>query len=211
MKTVFIEAKSTLGKVEFDTSGLPKKVGIVTTIQYLSDMKKVVDFLWKKEIKAVVAGQVLGCDASAAEKHSAEVDAFLYIGTGEFHPIGVALKVNKPVFVLHPESMVMKRLNDDDIERIKKKKKGMLAKFHTSNKIGVLVTTKKGQSTVQASMDSIKTLEEAFPDKRFYLFLGETLDFAELDNFNFIECWVNTMCPRIMEDINVLNVEDILD
>ncbi|MFH1063554.1 MAG: diphthamide synthesis protein [Candidatus Woesearchaeota archaeon] len=210
MKTVFIEAKSGLGKVEFDTSGLPKKIGIVTTIQYLSDMKKVVDFLWKKEIQAVIAGQVLGCDASAAEKHQSEVDAFLYIGTGEFHPIGVALKVKKPVFVLDPNNMILKRLNDEDINRIQKKKKGMLLKFHTSKKIGVLVTTKKGQSTVQASMEAVKSLEEKFPDKKFYFFIGETLNYSELENFNFIECWINTMCPRIIEDINVMNIEDIL-
>jgi diphthamide synthase subunit DPH2 len=37
----------------------------------------------------------------------------------------------------------------------------------------------------------------------------DTFDYSELENFNFIECWVNTMCPRVAEDINVLNVEDI--
>ncbi|MBW2997577.1 diphthamide synthesis protein, partial [Candidatus Woesearchaeota archaeon] len=126
MKTYHIEAKSLLGKIDFDASGLPKKLGIVTTIQYLHEMKKIVDYLWKKEIKAVVCGQVLGCDAGAGVRHKGDVDAFLYIGTGEFHPIGVALQTGKPVFVLHPESMNIRKLSSDDVEKIKKKKKGML-------------------------------------------------------------------------------------
>ncbi|MBU2560780.1 MAG: diphthamide synthesis protein [Nanoarchaeota archaeon] len=209
MKTIFIEAKSSIGKVEFDVSGLPKRLGIVTTIQHLAEMKKVVDYLWKKEIKAVVAGQVLGCDAGAAVRHKGDVDAFLYVGTGEFHPIGVALQTGKPVFVLHPETMQIRKLDDGEIERIRKKKKGMLAKFHSSSCIGVLMTTKAGQSVVQGGLKKVQELEKKHPDKKFYYFLCDTLNFSELENFSFIECWLNTMCPRVIEDINVLNVEDL--
>ncbi|MBW2971405.1 diphthamide synthesis protein [Candidatus Woesearchaeota archaeon] len=209
MKKHFIEAKSSLGKVEFDTSGLPKKIGIVTTVQHLSDMKKVVDFLWKKEIKAVLCGQVLGCDAGAALIHNEDVDAFLYIGTGEFHPIGVALRTGKPVWVLHPDSMRIRKLEEADIERINKRKKGMLLKFHSSKTVGVLLTTKPGQSTVQGGVEKVKEIEKRFADKQFCYFICDTLNFSELENFPFVECWLNTMCPRVMEDLNVLNVEDI--
>jgi len=209
MKTFFIEAKASIDKVNFETKTLPKKIGIVTTIQYLQDMKKVSDFLWKKDIKAVVAGQVLGCDASAAAKIKDDVDAFLYVGTGEFHPIGVALKTNKQVFKLHPESMVVTKVNEEDIDRIMKKKRAMLLKFHSSDTIGVLMTTKKGQKTVQCGLEELEKTEKKFKDKRFYHFIADTLNFPELENFNFIQCWVNTMCPRMMEDINVLNIEDL--
>ncbi len=209
MKIEHIEAKSKLGQVEFDTSGLPSKIGVVTTIQFLGDMKKVVDFLWKKEIKAVVCGQVLGCDAGAAMRHISEVDGFLYIGTGEFHPIGVALQTGKPVWVLDPGSMKVRKLNESEIEAIRKKKKGMLLKFHTSKVIGVLLTTKAGQSTVQGGIELMRSVEKKFPDKKFYYFLCDTLNFNELENFNFVECWINTMCPRMMEDIKLLNLEDI--
>lgn len=209
MKTIHIEAKASLDKVDFDVSGLPPKLGVVSTIQHLAEMRKIVDFLWKKEIKAVVCGQVLGCDAGAAAKHKDDVDAFLYVGTGEFHPIGVALQTKKPVFVLHPESMKIRKLGADEIEKIQKKKKGMLAKFYSSKIIGVLITTKHGQSTVQGGVEKVQELEKKFPDKTFYYFICNTLNFSEMENFNFIECWLNTMCPRIMEDIKVLNVDDV--
>lgn len=209
MKTYHIEAKAQLGKVDFSVASLPSKLGVVTTIQYLSEMKKIVDYLWKKEIKALVCGQVLGCDASAAVRHKDDVDAFLYVGTGEFHPIGVALQTGKPVFVLHPESMKIRKLGSEEVERIRKKKKGMLTKFYSSDTIGVLMTTKKGQSGVQGGLQKVQEVEKKYPDKRFYYFLCDTLNFSELENFPFVECWLNTMCPRIMEDISVLNVEDV--
>ena len=193
MKTYFIEAKSSIGKVYFDTKGLPKKIGIVTTIQHLKDMRKVVDFLWKKGIKAVVAGQVLGCDATAAEKVKSDVNAFLYVGSGEFHPIEVALKTGKKVFVLHPMSMKIHKLGKEEIDRIQKKKKCMLAKFHTANTIGVLMTTKKGQSTVQGGVEKVNKIEKKYPSKKFYYFICDTLNFSELENFPFVECWVNTI------------------
>ena len=210
MKTIFIHAKSNLGKIEFDTKQLPKKVGVVTTIQHLADMKKVVDYLAKKGITAQLGGQVLGCDSTAAEKMKEDVDAFLYVGSGEFHPIGVALRTGKPVFVLHPESMKLGKVEQVDIERIERKKQGMLLKFHNSKTIGVLMTTKEGQSGVQGGIKKFKQLEKKFPSKKFYYFICDTLDFNQMENFPFIECWVNTMCPRIMEDVKVLNAQDIL-
>jgi 2-(3-amino-3-carboxypropyl)histidine synthase len=210
MKKIFLEAHATLGKVEFETKTLPKKVGIVTTIQHLSEMKKIVDYLWTKGVKAVVGGQVLGCDATSAEKIKDDVDAFLYVGSGEFHPIGVALKTGKQVFVLHPESMRITKVDPADVEKINRKKMGMLAKFHASKTIGVLMTTKEGQGGVQGGIKKVKQLEKKYPAKKFYYFICDTLEFSQLENFNFIECWVNTMCPRIMEDIKVLNVQDIL-
>lgn len=209
MKTAFIDAKASIGKVDFNVSGLPKNVGIVTTIQYLPEMKKVSDYLWKKGIKAALGGQVLGCDVSSTERIKDDVSAFLYVGTGEFHPIGVALKTGKPVFALHPESMKIRRIEESEIDKIRKKQKGMNAKFHNSNVIGVIITTKKVQSEVQGGIKKIKEIEKRYPDKKFYHFLCDTLDSGSLENFPFIQCWVNTMCPRIIEDINILNITDL--
>ncbi|MFC1741596.1 diphthamide synthesis protein [Nanoarchaeota archaeon] len=210
MKTLYLHAKSNLGALDFDTSMLPAKVGIVTTIQHLHEMKKVVDYLWKKEIKAVVSGQVLGCDAGAALKNKDDVDAFLYIGSGEFHPICVALQTGKGVFVLHPSDMKISKVDSARVEKIQKKKKGMLLKFHSASVVGIISTTKNGQSRVQGGVDAVASMESKYPDKSFYHFLCETLNFSELENFPFVECWVNTMCPRVMEDVNVLNIEDLL-
>jgi 2-(3-amino-3-carboxypropyl)histidine synthase len=207
MKTLFLEAKSHIENMDFDTSVLPKTLGLVTTIQYIDELPRIRQYLSKQGIKAELGGQVLGCDASAADKLKSET--ILYIGSGEFHQIGIAIRTNKKVFKLHPESMNITEITPEQIEKSQKKKKGMLLKFHTAKTIGVLLSTKSGQSTVQGGKARAERLHSQFPDKKFYYFTADTLAANELDNFPFIECWLNTMCPRLMEDINVLNIEDI--
>lgn len=208
MKTIFIEAKSRIERIEFDTTTLPKQVGLVTTIQYVDELPKIAVFLKEHGIESEIGGQVLGCDATSADKLNA--NTILYVGSGEFHPVGIAMRTNKKVFKLHPQSMQLSEITTDQIEKIQKKKQGMRLKFHTAKNVGVLLTTKSGQSRVQGGRAKAESLEEKFPDKKFYYFISDTLNFGELDNFNFIDCWVNTMCPRIMEDVKVLNLEDVL-
>ena len=71
------------------------------------------------------------------------------------------------------------------------------------------MTKKSGQSQVQATTQQIRELENKHKDKSFYFFLADTLDYNELNNFPFIDAWLNTMCPRVEEDIKVLNLEDL--
>ncbi len=209
MKTHFIHATLELGDINFPTDDLPQRIGIVTTIQYLKDMDKIKDYLESKNKSAIIAGQILGCDQTPALQKTDQVDAFLYVGTGEFHPLGIAIATDKPVWKLHPQGMTLTKINPEDVNKIKKRKQGMLAKFYSSKTIGILETTKKGQSRAQTTKEEINKLKDKFPDKEFYFFTSDTLNFSELENFPFIECWINTMCPRIMEDIKVLNINDL--
>ena len=149
MKTLFIHAKSNeavLPAVEKAVKLLPKKIGIVTTIQHRHKLKEVKKLLEKKGKKVFTAGIVLGCDVSNAKKIEKKVDAFLYIGTGEFHPLGIALETKKPVFAANPSSKNVSKIKKSDIEKIKKKTKGTYLKFLTAKKIGILVSTKPGQN-----------------------------------------------------------------
>jgi 2-(3-amino-3-carboxypropyl)histidine synthase len=210
MKIAYIETHTTIGKIDFDTKPLPKRVGLVSTVQLKDELSKISGYLKKKGIDAKIGGAVLGCDQSVAKKIEKDVDAFLYIGSGEFHPIGIAAKTKKEVFVLLCGAAKLEKIDKKKTEDIERKKKGMLTKFISSDKIGVLITTKAGQATVQASMNMIMDLEKRYADKKFYYFFVETLQPQELENFPFVQCWINTMCPRIREDIHVLNIEDIL-
>ncbi|MBU1704350.1 MAG: 2-(3-amino-3-carboxypropyl)histidine synthase subunit, partial [Nanoarchaeota archaeon] len=99
MKTVFINAKYA-GKIDLEKIGkLPKKVGLVASIQFVSLLKDVEKYLAKQGIKTLISpgnqknlGQILGCNASAAVDLKEKVEAFLYIGDGRFHPIAVGMK-----------------------------------------------------------------------------------------------------------------------
>ena len=59
-------------------------------------------------------------------------------------------------------------------------------------------------------------LEKRYADKKFYYFIDNVVSFDQLENFNFIEVWVNTACPRVGFDDQekfakgVINLNDAL-
>ena len=197
MKTVYIPAKiekditPVLNKVSFEG-----KLGVLTTVQHLEKVQKIKTENW------VVLGQVLGCNVKNALK--AEVDAYLYVGTGKFHPIKIAMKTGKKVFMADPITETVSEVDKNEVENIQKKMKGAYAKYLTSTKVGVLISTKKLQHCMQG-------LDFEFSGKEVYYFMCDNV--CDLENFPDIEVWVNTACPRLAYEgefgVCVLNLEDL--
>lgn len=210
MKLLFIEAKSNLDvmpAVKLALKLLPRRVGLVTTAQHEHKLKEAAEFLGKNNIKAIICGAVLGCNVSAAEKAKDKVDAFLYIGSGEFHPLGVALATSKKVIVANPASGNAGVIKQEDIERFRKRRKGALLRFLSAKNIGILVSTKQGQEELEKALE----LENRLKDKKCYIFAADMINFKEFENFPFIECWVNTACLRIIDErSDVINADELL-
>lgn len=214
MQKVFIETKykGEIDPKKIDPDKLPKKISLATTVQFVDHIPKIKSYLEKKGKKVIAEkghqkypAQILGCEQSAAKKVSALVDAFLYIGDGRFHPLGLNLNTGKEVYIFNPLSKEFSRLKKKDIEKIKMKRKAQLLKFYSSDEIGVIISTKPGQNRLKKA----KELKERFPEKNFYFIVFDNIDYSQLDNFNFIEAWINTACPRIEEDIKALNIDEI--
>ena len=207
MKGLFIEAKWTgdvKPVIKKAIRKLPGKIGLVTTVQHKHELKKIKGIIEKAGKKAVIGGQILGCDVSAAKKIEKKVNAFLYMGSGEFHPLGVALETGKMVIIANPLSNVVGEIKKEDVERYKKKQKGALLKFLSSKEIGIIVSTKPGQEKLKKAFELKKKLK----NKNCYIFAADTINPAEFENFPFIECWVNTACPRFADDKkSVVNYE----
>ena len=200
MKTLFIEAKSKINilpiikKIKFKG-----KIGLISTVQFLHQLSKA-----KKILKnSIIGGQILGCDISSAEKIKNKVNAFLYIGSGKFHPLIVAVKTNKPVLTANPLTKEISKISKQEIEKFKKRKKGAYLKFLSANKIGILVSTKPGQYNLKEALKLKNKLK-----KESLIFICNNINLNELENFPDIECWVNTACPRI-EGKNIINLEDL--
>jgi len=204
MKVVFLEAKSGL-----DVTQVLKKVkvegkaGLVTTVQHsnkLKDAQKIIP-------NSVIGGTVLGCDVSAAEKIKDKIDFFIYIGTGEFHPLGVALKTGKEVIIANPLTNNVSKISKVDIEDYKKKVKGKFLKFLNAKKIGILVSTKPGQYNLEKALALQIKLE-----KPSYILLANNFKENELENYKDIDVFINTACPRINFDnvINLMELEEMV-
>ena len=219
MDKLFIEARSNLD-ITLPASALtllPKKIALLTTVQHAHKLEEIKKFLElnKKQVTLIKGihskypGQILGCDVLTLP--ALDVDAFLYIGTGDFHPKELLLTQTKPVFVYNPLSGKFCQMKSADIEKLTKRKKGALIRFLSSTNVGVIISTKPGQSNLEPALK----LKQSYPDKTFFFLVFDTIDFQSLENFPFIECFINTACPRIgyEDQINIakpiLNLDDL--
>ena len=195
--------KGSIDLSRLDTSNLPRKLGLLTTVQFIDYVAEIKEFLEKrgKEIyidknRQKYDTQLLGCDQGAAKKIEKDVDAYLYVGTGVFHPLGVALNVEKEVYCYDLINGDLSKIDRGQVDRYNKKRKGAYLKFLESQEVGVLVSLKPGQNNFPKAME----LRKNFPEKNFYIFAFDTLDFNQIENFPFVQCWVNTACNRILDD-----------
>ena len=205
MKIMMVEGryKGKINLSNLDASALPKNIGLATTVQFLDYVAEVKQYLesngkniFVDKIRQKYKGQLLGCDTGSAEKIKDSVDAFVYIGTGVFHPLGIALNVDRNVFCYDPISAVLSKIDRTQVEKYNKKRKSAYMKFLEAAEIGILVSLKPGQNNFRKAVELKKQLK----GKNCYIFAFDTLDFSQIENFPFIQCWVNTACNRILDD-----------
>jgi 2-(3-amino-3-carboxypropyl)histidine synthase len=178
-------------------------MGLVTTVQFIDFIDEIKKYLeangktiFIDKIKQKYAGQLLGCDIGGAEKIKDNVDAFLYIGTGIFHPFGIALNIDKDVFCYDPVNAALSKIDRAEVEKYNKRRRAAYFKFLEAEEIGILVSLKPGQNNFRKALGLKRQLKE----KNCYVFAFDTLDFNQIENFPFVQCWVNTACSRILDD-----------
>ncbi|MBR9702986.1 hypothetical protein GOV10_03045, partial [Candidatus Woesearchaeota archaeon] len=155
-------------------------------------------------------GQILGC--SIEDWSSTGVEGFVYVGDGMFHPKAILFQNEQTVYKYDPKSEEQETITQEALGDLLKRKKGALVTFHTAKNVGVLITSKYGQERLQESLE----LEKEYPEKTFYYLLADTFDFGALEDFPFLEVYVNTACPRVMDDYNklprpLINIADITE
>ena len=97
-----------------------------SAVQFCDNLEKVKEQLKDFEIvtskpkRCGVEGQLLGCDCSSDSLNIEEVDAFLYIGDGRFHPLALVYGSSKDVVCYNPKSNHFEVLTKKDVEKIDK-------------------------------------------------------------------------------------------
>ncbi|MEA1924806.1 MAG: 2-(3-amino-3-carboxypropyl)histidine synthase subunit 1/2 [Candidatus Altiarchaeota archaeon] len=174
-----------------------KSVGLLTIAQHLNQMGGVKKTLEKAGFDVVEGGQILGCDIKAAKKIIDEVEVYLYVGSGRFHPLSVAYVTQKPVVVANPLSDFADTVGKEEIAGLKKARKARILLAYDANIFGVLVSTKEGQFSPQEAFKVKRKLETA--GRRAFIFAGSEITPDNVLPFK-VDAWVNTACPRIVED-----------
>lgn len=210
--TLFINAVSTKDVSAVVEKSFPflegKKIGVVTTAQHLHTLKVVENILKKHNFMPIVSdgderisekGQILGCNFTAGTTIADRVDCFLFIGSGNFHPVGLLLSSKKPVIAADPYTNIVKKQELEDLkDTILRQRYGAIANSKNAKRFGILVGTKRGQQRIKLA-DEIKELLDSFNKKSLIITLDQFSPIS-LQGFGDIDCFVSTACPRIAID-----------
>jgi len=175
-----------------------KKIGLVTSIQFVKTIPEVKKFLETHGKKVFVHkslqhdGQVLGCRLEAAETVEKNVDCFLCISAGKFYGLGVVLVTEKPVLCLDLERNEIYSL-DSLKKRIQKTVAWNVSQIKDAKRIGLLVSWKKGQ--FKPNVYDVKNQLEKEGKEVFIL----AMDRIEPEKFEGLKlnALINFACPRI--------------
>ncbi len=198
---VNVDFKPLLKKIKIKEKG---KIGLVAALQHVAQLPEI-----QKHIpNSIIAGQILGCNFEKALSIKDKIVAYLYIGSGPFHPIGLAYEAKIPVYVANPSTNEFSKIDEKEVQAFEKRKRGLILKYLHSKKVGLIVSVKPHQQKWNECFRWQKIIEDR--GKEAFLFITNTLDKGSLENFSDIEVWVNTACPRI-EDESMINIREVIE
>ena len=181
---------------------LKPRVGILTTTQHREWVPHIEGYLRGKGFEPVVsepdrrvayAAQVLGCDYFTATNITDRVDSYLYVGTGDFHPLGVAIIVDKPVVIADPSTGEARTL-DEVKDRVLRQRWGAIARSQDARTFGIIVSKKIGQDRSALAAD-LKARIEA-KGRSAHVFYMDLVAPELLEGYH-VDVWVSTACPRV--------------
>jgi 2-(3-amino-3-carboxypropyl)histidine synthase len=212
-----------------------KNVALFASVQFVKHLDSVKKQLKNRvpEIKIItsrgsrthVEGQILGCDLYEENLHlkdvegNEEIDCYLYIGDGLFHPKALLFSQKerskeefREIIMFDPIANKTNKLNYEDNERVMKRLKGNLMKLLASDTLGFIATIKPGQSFLYLKDKLVKK----YPKKKVYVFLTDNINENTLEPYTHIDVWINSACPRLGFDdaehmqFSMVNIVDAL-
>ncbi|KYK21613.1 diphthamide biosynthesis protein [Thermoplasmatales archaeon SG8-52-2] len=212
IKTYFINAESDLDITNVIKKAIPKingkKIGLVSTSQHIHLFDKIKKILIDNNFEPIVGkgdkrielkGQILGCNFSAAKNIEHKVDCFLYIGSGNFHPLGLTLISKKQVILCDPYKKVVRDRELIDLkDMILRQRYGAIARSRDAQVFGIIIGTKLGQQRIELAYEIKQKLDSK--NKKSYIFTIDHFTASFLESFRNINCFVSTACPRIAID-----------
>lgn len=208
LRVLFVEVYFDVDIVPLLEEALPRlmgRIGLITTVQHVRGLAAVREWLeshgknvtiGKGDTRIQFDGQLLGCNISAAGSAGDDVEQFLYIGSGDFHPLSVAIETGKEVLVLDPLMSEVRDMGDLK-DKILRQRHGAIVRAEKAQHFLVLVSTKVGQVRMDLALKVKKLAEEH----------GKAADIVMMERFDpellmpyDADAYVSTACPRIAVD-----------
>ena len=208
--TIYVEARATVTVDKAVEQALPllrgyKKIGLATSVQHLQTLNQAREILVRAGKTVIIgdtasisyAGQVSGCNYSNVKSIANEVEAFLFVGGGIFHALGIALSTSKPTIVADPYDDRAFPINEQT-QTILKQRFASIQEAKKAKTFGLLVGLKLGQKHLETALKTKELAEKH--DKSIVLLAGKEFTPETFLEFPSIDAYVNTACPRISLD-----------
>jgi 2-(3-amino-3-carboxypropyl)histidine synthase len=207
---IYVEARATVTVESSVKQSLPllqnyNKIGLASSVQHLQTLNQAREILTQAGKTVIIgdagiigyAGQVSGCNYSNVRSIADEVEAFLFVGGGKFHALGIALSTSKPTFVADPYGNSAFQINDE-AQKILKQRYASLEESKEAKTFGVLIGLKPMQKHLESAL-KVKEFAEKHA-KAAFLLAGREITPEMLLEFPSLDAFVNTACPRISLD-----------
>ncbi len=214
---LFIEAHSSadiVAPIEDALSKLDssvKTVGLVTTTQHIHKLDDMIELIQSKgyivkldEGIGTTDGQVLGCNFTSIK--SLDVDVIIYVGSGDFHALGVKLFTKKQVLLADPFKGTSRDI-EEFYDRIIRVRFARITKAKSAKSFGIIISSKKGQLRFDLALE----LKELIKKHGFEAQILN-MDYISPDRllpFN-LDAFVMTACPRIAIDDSAMYKKPVL-
>jgi len=190
-----------------------EKIGLISSVNFIDSLESARKYLESQGKTCLMGmgkrtahpGQILGCDISAALQIEEKVDCFLFIGSGIFHPLGIAFKTSKPIFSINIEKNELVKVEKDKFIR---QKYAAQARARDAKNFGILISTKPGQIQVNTALKIKEMLESK--GKKVWIFAMDNISSEKLLGLD-LDCLVNCACPRIAIENRTLFDKPILN
>jgi 2-(3-amino-3-carboxypropyl)histidine synthase len=206
--TMYVEARATIKVETAVVLSIPllknyEKIGLATTVQHVNSVDVARKILLRagKTVEVgnsgglLYPGQVIGCDFTNAK--AVDVDAFLFIGGGKFHALGVALATAKPTVVADPYDGTAFSVSEE-VQKILKQRYASIKEASCAKSFGVLIGLKPGQKHLEKALEVKDTLERM--GKIALLMAVREIQPDLIFQFPSVDAYINTACPRISLD-----------
>jgi len=205
--TVYVEARSKVAVKDAVEKALTllseyRVIGLATTVQHSGASKQARTVLVKAGKTVILGncgrmnypGQVIGCNYCNVKSIADEAEAFLFVGGGVFHALGIALNTSKPTFVADPYDNRAFSVNEE-AQKIVKQRWTCIQEAINAKSFGILIGSKPGQKHLGQALKAKELAEQH--GKPAYLLVAKEITPETLLEFPSIGAYVNTACPRI--------------
>ncbi|MBW9221848.1 diphthamide biosynthesis enzyme Dph2 [Methanothermococcus sp. SCGC AD-155-C09] len=161
---------------------------IATTIQF------------KKILREYNPTVILGCRTNINEEMVKDKD-IIYIGSGRFHPLMLAYKFKREITLYNPITRNYSKIEKKDVDKFIKRRLGAIYKLHIHppKKIGVVLSTKRGQCRINVFNNIIKTLR-----KKNINYVPIVLNNISPESLIYdVDAYILCACPRIVLDDHI--------